>query len=201
MKLKARQVARRGYSQTTRAQSAEDTGRRIIDAFLERLMNQWFDEITLDSVAGDADVTVQTVIRRFGGKDGLLAEAVTILASQINAQRGKPSDNIDELIDRLYCDYERTGDSVVRLLALEPRHPAIQQVAALGRREHREWVTRALAKPLSKLVPAARTGAIDALIVATDVYSWKLLRRDMSRSVPAAKAITTSLVHGLIKQF
>ena len=68
-------TAVRAYQQNARAESTEATGRRIVDAFLHRLMNHWFDEITLDQVAADAGVTVQTVVRRFGGKDGLLAKA------------------------------------------------------------------------------------------------------------------------------
>ena len=36
----------------------------------------------------DAGVTVQTVLRRFGGKEALLASAVKILAVQIRARRG-----------------------------------------------------------------------------------------------------------------
>ena len=59
-------TATRHYAQRARAQATEATARRIVDAFLARLMAQWFDEITLDRVAEDAGVTVQTVVRRFG---------------------------------------------------------------------------------------------------------------------------------------
>ena len=38
------------------ARLSEATGRRIVEAFLARLMTQWFDEITLDLVAADAGV-------------------------------------------------------------------------------------------------------------------------------------------------
>ena len=58
-------TATRSYHQGARAESAEATGRRIIEAFLARLMDHWFDEITLDRVAEDAGVTVQTVVRRW----------------------------------------------------------------------------------------------------------------------------------------
>jgi len=198
MKLKSRMPARRSYSQTARAQAAEETGKRIVDAFVARLMSQWFDEITLDSVAADAGVTVQTVIRRFGGKEGLLAEAVVVIGQQVNAERGTPSGDIAAVVDRLYADYEKTGDAIIRLLSLEARQPAIERLTEFGRGEHRQWVCNCFAESLAKVTPAQRQGVVDALVIATDVYSWKLLRRDMGRSLSAAKAITRSMVQSTI---
>src|SRR3954470_13205998 len=117
-------AAARSYNQSARAQSTEATGQRILDAFLTRLMQQWFDEITLDRVAEDAGVTVQTVVRRFGGKEGLLASSVKTLSAQIDARRATPrdGDDVGRAVDNLVGDYERTGDALIRLLALEPRH-------------------------------------------------------------------------------
>src|SRR2546423_2368540 len=98
MKLKSRT---RRYLQGARAEAAEATGRHIVEAFLAQLMTQWFDDITLDRVAEDARVTVQTVVRRFGGKEGLLGEAVKIMALQIRAQRGNPQGDIERVVSNL----------------------------------------------------------------------------------------------------
>jgi AcrR family transcriptional regulator len=198
--MKSRSVTRR-YSQTVRAQSAEATGRRIADAFLARLMAHWYDEITLDRVAEDAGVTVQTVVRRFGGKEGLLASAVKTLADQINARRATPPGDTRRLVDNLIDDYEQTGDAVIRLLALEPRHPALKEVLDFGRGEHRRWVSTAFAEPLGTLATAARERAHDALVVVTDVYAWKLLRRDMGRGVAATAATMKQLIQATIASF
>ena len=188
----------RQYLQRARAEAAEATGRRIEEAFLARLMAQWFDEITLDQVAADAGVTVQTVVRRFGGKEGLLADAVKTLAPQIRARRAAPSGDIDRLVENLLGDYEKTGDAVVRLLALEPRHPTLKTVLDFGRRSHREWTCRAFARALDTLEGQARERALDALVIITDVYTWKLLRRDMGRSVRATATTMKDLIHATI---
>src|SRR5215467_11100728 len=103
----------RSYRQTERAASTEATGRHIVEAFLARLMEQWFDEITLEKVAEDAGVTVQTVVRRFGGKEGLLSSAAQIMGTQINAQRAAPAGDVDKLVENLIGDYEKTGDPVI----------------------------------------------------------------------------------------
>lgn len=190
----------RRYSQRARAKSTQATARRIVDAFLARLMKQWYDEITLDRVAADADVTVQTVVRHFGGKEGVLASAVKTLATQINARRAAPPGDIGRLVDNLIADYELTGDTVIRLLALEPRHAPLKEVLDFGRSEHRHWVSSAFAEPLGHLPAGARKRAVDALVIATDVYTWKILRRDLARSVAATAKTMKCLIHATMAE-
>ena len=188
----------RRYTQGARAEAAEATGQRIVDAFLSRLMSQWYDEITLDRVAADAGVTVQTVIRRFGGKEGLLTAAVQTFTKQVDARRAAPRDDVDAVVRHLLADYEEAGDGVVRMLSLEGRHPALKEVLDFGRGEHRRWVTEAFAGSLQKVDAGGRQRAADALVVATDVYTWKLLRRDMGRSPAATSHIIRQMVNGII---
>ena len=63
-------MSTRSYNQKRRAKTTEATGERIVDSFLNRLLNHWYDEITLKEVAADAGVTVQTLGRRFGALEG-----------------------------------------------------------------------------------------------------------------------------------
>jgi AcrR family transcriptional regulator len=193
--------ATRPYRQSSRAESAEATGRRISDAFLARLLRQWYDEITLDRVAEDAGVTVQTVVRRFRGKEGVLAAAIKTFGSQINARRAAPGGDVDRAVDNLLVDYEQTGDAVIRLLALEPRHPVLKEFLDFGRGEHRRWVETAFVKLLGELDAATRRRALDALVIATDVYTWKLLRRDMARSVAATATTIKCMIHATLAEF
>jgi len=57
---------------------------------------------------------------------------------------------------------------VIRLLATEERVPAIRPVLAKGRAGHRQWVEEMFERP----------DLVLELILATDVYAWKLFRRD-----------------------
>jgi hypothetical protein len=108
---------------------------------------------------------------------------------------------VAQVVDSLLRDYEQTGDAVIRLLALGPRHPAVAEVLQFGRGEHRKWVSSAFADPLSRLEDTERQRAMDALVVTTDVYTWKLLRRDMGRSVAATKQTLTRLIQATITEF
>ena len=188
----------RAYNQGIRAQAAEETGRRIVEAFIERLKTGWFDEITLDEVAGDAGVTVQTVVRRFGGKEGLLEQAVEVFGKQVLATRAAPVGHVEKIVNHLLADYEQTGDLVLRLLASEQRHQSLERFLNIGRAGHRGWVRLAFGDVLEKLPPAKQEALIDRLVIVTDVYTWKLLRRDMKRSLAQAAPVFEALIKSVI---
>jgi hypothetical protein len=105
------------------------------------------------------------------------------------------------VLEKLVGDYEETGDMVIRLLALEGRHAAIGKVMEFGRAEHRRWVAGAFEKQLGKLKAKGRERAVDALVVVTDVYVWKLMRRDIGRGVGEAKAMIGSMIDAVMAQF
>ena len=172
---------RRAYRQTARAAAAEATAQRIVRAFRERLESLWFDEIRLEDIAQDAGVTVQTVIRRFGGKEGLLDVTVDLMVAEIMAVRGEAAGDVAGAIRAVIEDYEVSGDLILRLLAQEARYPALRRITDIGRREHRAWVADTFAPWLGGHDSEATRQRLDALVVATDLYVWKLVRRDMGR--------------------
>ena len=74
---------------TARRQSTAATGERVLDAAVELFWYPPTDQIALEEVAGRAGVTVQTVIRRFGSKDGLIAAAADREYQQVVQQRDR----------------------------------------------------------------------------------------------------------------
>ena len=74
------------------------------------------------------------------------------------------------------------------------RHAALREHLALGRRLHRDWIARVFATDLEPLGAKDRQAALDALVVATDVYTWKLLRRDMGRGMTATQATNVGMI-------
>ncbi len=178
-----------------RADAAAETARQIVNAMLELFAEQPYDEITVAAVAKRARVTVQTVLRRFGSKDGLLVAAVQEGRAQILAQRGAaPVGNPSSAVKNLFDHYERWGRMVMRLLEQEERIQQIGAIAREGRRTHAEWVDRVFEPQLVRLRGRARSRRRTQLIVLADVYVWKLLRLDLG--VPRAGA--EEIVLGMI---
>jgi AcrR family transcriptional regulator len=170
---------------STRAAAAEATRERIVDAAHDAFMNQWYDDVTVRGIAAAAGVALQTVLNHFPTKDELCAAANERLARSIESARWTvaPGD-VAGAVETLVDDYERTGDANLRMLAVEERVPAVQPWIALGRKGHQAWVAQMFAAALEGLDGRPRVRRLAQLVVVTDVYTWKLLRRDkgLSRS-------------------
>ncbi len=186
----------RPYVMRARADSAAATRERILTSTRNLLVAHSFEEMTIDAIAEGAGTTTRTVLRAFGSKEELFAQALHSLG-ELGQAPIIPGD-LDALIRGTYDFYEKTGDTVIRWLADEPRLPAIRTHLNIGRQHLRAWVREAFAPSFKRLEGTARKELEDALVVAFDVYSWKLLRRDFGLSRRAAQAVTKRMVTGLI---
>lgn len=182
-----------------RAESAAQTAEDILAATVALWRERSLEEITLQEIADGAGVSVQTVIRRFGSKEGVFEACIDGDAAGIRVERDRaPSGDVGAALDILLSHYERDGDAVVRTLALEDKLDAARAIAERGRQEHRTWCTRVFEPFLPP--PGARDHhtRLDAFVAATDLYVWKLLRRDLGRSAGATKKAIRTLIDGLI---
>jgi AcrR family transcriptional regulator len=176
-------VKRREYQLGARADAARLTGERIIDALVFLFLEQPLSEIRLADVAQRAGVTVQTVIRRFENKNGLVAAAVERVTAEIATTRGGavPGD-VAGAVANLVEHYERAGDLSLKLLAEEPSAPGGGSITDTGRHVHRRWCATVFASTLDSLAGVARRRRLAQLVAICDVYTWKLLRRDAGLS-------------------
>lgn len=188
----------RPYVMRARAEAAAATRDRILASTRDLLVAHSFEEMTIDAIADGAETTTRTVLRIFGSKEELFAEALHSLGQLGHAPI--TTGNLDALISGTYDFYEKVGDTIIRWLADEPRIPAMREHLNIGRQHLRAWVAEAFAPTLGRLQGEARKEVHDALIVAFDVYTWKLLRRDIGLSRRAAQARLRRTVLGLIRE-
>jgi AcrR family transcriptional regulator len=164
---------------STRAAAAEATRERILDAALGAFTSEWYDDVTLRQIASDAGVALQTLVNHFGTKEVLFGVAVERFGDRIEAVRASvAADDVAGAVTALVDDYDRSGDAIIRMLALEDRIAVLRPALERGRGLHEQWVKRVFAGALRPLGGAARARRIAELVAATDVYTWKLLRRD-----------------------
>lgn len=170
----------RPYQQTARAEQTTANGERMVDAAVALLeTTPRVHEVTLDAVAERAGVTVRTILRRFGSRDRLLDAAFQRMAQNIGAKRMLPqTGDVDLAAESLTAQYERFGDFVLKMLEQEHDLPALDDLVAYGRSRHRAWLEEVFAPQLAPLGAAERKQRVLELYGATDVYLWKLFRRD-----------------------
>lgn len=154
-----------------------------MDAARDLFWEQPTAQIRLEAVAQRAGVTVQTLIRRFGTKDDLFAATVRREHDAVRAQRDRvePGD-VPSAISTLLDHYEDYGDRVLRLLTEEDAVPAIRLITDDGRQVHRDWCSLVFEPFLTPLDPSTRRRRNAQFVAVCDVYTWKLLRRDLGLS-------------------
>jgi len=84
------------------------------------------------------------------------------------------------------------------MLAEEHHVAGFADAARLGRANHRLWVQTVFAVELRRHRARPREDVLMALLVATDVYIWKVLRRDLDLDRPAAESAMVRLVEGAL---
>lgn len=195
-----RPAHKRSYQMNKRAAAAAETGQRIVRAAVALYMERWLEDLTLEEVAARAGVTVQTVLRRFGSKAGLIEAAGEMVHDEVVGQRSMaPVGDIAGAVANLMDHYEAVGEMSLRTLAQEDRHDVLRRLAALGRSVHRAWVETTFAPFLGELSAAGRERRITKLVVATDVYVWKLLRRDRGLDREQVERLMVEMVSALIE--
>lgn len=190
---------RQAYSMVARADAMAASRDRIAHAMLQLALEQAYEDITLAAIAQAADVSHQTVLNHFDSKEGVAAAAAELLAQQTGGARAKArSGDVKGAIGVLVGEYERIGDANVRWAMSSERLGSLAPLLDKARAGHQAWLERVFSDSLPT-APAARRRAIHALHVSTDVYTWKLLRRDLKLSRTEVETIMVDLVSGILK--
>lgn len=189
----------RTYDNSNRRAAKRETRERILDEAEACIRSRPLAELTLNDVAEASGVSVQTVIRHFGGRDGLLEGVAVRLGTRVTDQRGKvvPGD-LEGAIDNVLEHYEAEGTLMLRIVSEEAQSSFAADRATEGRDYHRGWVLRTF-EPLLAPDENVRERQLDALLVATDLFTWRLLRLDHDRSLKHTRQVMLDLVRAALK--
>jgi AcrR family transcriptional regulator len=173
----------RNYTMRARAESTIETRERILDAVIALSEERLSLEIVLADVAERSGVSVQTVLRHFGDRRGLFDEARARQVKRVRTERAAPVGDAAAAVRTIVTFYDRMGEWSLMLQAQEHSDELSRQTVEVARRVHREWVEEIFAPQLADR--RDREELVDLLVIATDVLTWKILRRDggMSRAV------------------
>jgi AcrR family transcriptional regulator len=182
-----------------RADAVEATRARLLQAGIEAFGDRPYDDVTIAALARDAGVSHQTLLNHFGSKEGLYMAAVAQVGGRIGEIRAAavPGD-VPSIVGALMDQYEEFGDGNARAAALDERSTAVTAMLVGARAYHQQWLAEMFAARLPA-AGAARREALAALHVATDVFTWKLLRRDLGLSRRATSDTMTRLVTALLR--
>lgn len=188
-------VTKRRYDMTARAAKAQETRERIREAAMALYSDRPIEDFTLEDVARRANTTVQTVLRAFGSKEDLVLAALTGLHESGTLLKPTTPGDVAAAVRAHFDIYETVGDVVVARLGDERRIPALKPALEQGRAGHCEWVATVFAPQLRD-----NPELFEMLNVLTDVYVWKLLRRDRGLDRAAAESIVVNMIACVLKE-
>lgn len=181
-----------------RAETTAATREKILDAAEATFDESPIDEFTLAAVAKRSGVTVQTILRHLGSRDGMILATLVHAGLKMRSNReAAPVGDVDAAIAILVDHYEKFGDRILRLLSEEDRFPAIRTMTDFGRTYHGQWCEQIFASTLKGLRGTQRKRRIAQFASVTDIYVWKLLRRDHGLSREQTKVAMRELLDPL----
>lgn len=189
----------RSYSMEKRTESANLTEKKILKGLFDTWLENSLHDITLDKVAQRSGVTVRTILRKFGSKEGLFDAALKGDIGEMASRKNRTeAGNLESIMDTLMEEYEATGKAGIRTLALEHELTQAAELIAKGRRVHWAWCARVFAPYMIGLDAENQHQMVGALYVETDINCWKLLRIDFSFSEAETRQIMLTKLKGVL---
>lgn len=113
--------AARGYRSGLRAEQAEETRKRILDATL-RVMAGGVATVSIPAVAREAGVSIPTVYRHFGSKSGVLKALYPHLMPRVGMYDTPPPRSIAEFRSTIRTIFDRldAADDLARVAMASP---------------------------------------------------------------------------------
>jgi AcrR family transcriptional regulator len=180
---------------SARAEAAAATRERLLAAAWQHFATRPYEDVRLADIAAAASVTNATLHTSFGSKDQLLAAAFLWWGEQAITQReSAPIGDVAAAIRSLYDTYEVHGSAILRMLAQEERIPAIHEMTEAGRVYHRDWAARTFQPLLAGQRGRSRERRLTAIVIASDLLVWKLLRRDMQLDRHEAERTVAAMI-------
>ena len=173
-----------------RAEQVARNDRKVLNAMADLWFELPLSELTLDKVAERSGVTVRTILRKFGSKEGLFIACIDNDAERFTHKRMQviPGD-LHAILDALLEEYERMGDALIRTLTLEYSYPSTQALLRKARSIHRDWCSQVFEPYLPNESSGSYETVLSAFIAGTEFYLWKLLRRDLGKSLEQCREI------------
>ena len=184
---------------TLRAASVAETGDRVLDAAFAIWAEMSFDRIRLEALAERAQVTVPTIVRRYGGKAGvilaLVEREVAELALARGADAGAPTSRvISELVDF----YQGYGAMILKMYAEAPLVTGLPELAQTARAAHLAWCRTTFGARLPSADPVTTARRMAQVTAVCDATTWRILSADAGLTPSQVRVALIELLEPLL---
>jgi AcrR family transcriptional regulator len=193
-------VKTRTYTKSARAVGEERTRTALLDAAQEAFFSSSWDQVSLETIAGRAGVTKQTLLRHFGSKDGLLEQGFLRGFERVRAQRmAAPAGDVEGAVDNLLDHYAEYGEQGLKIAAMNGGG-LIAEIGSGARQLHYDWVEHAFGDWLGAATGKQRGRLHGALVALCDVHTWAILARDLGLERTEVRATLVLAIRRLLEE-
>lgn len=201
----------RAYRLGKRAEAAEETRRRILDAARESITESGFHPVSVEEVASRAGASRPTVYRHFGSKAELLeAVAWDVVASAGGLDRLDEARQLPNVLEALHrflrenCRlFSEIGDALRTTLNVardEPEVARILDVTYYGRRvESLEHLAGRLDEEGALAPGWTPERATEALMILTSIETFEALTERRGHSPEEAADVLIAMTRGFVR--
>lgn len=177
-------VPGRAYRSDLRAQQADATRARILDATV-RVMARGIASVSMPRVSREAGVSVPTVYRHFGSKEELLAAVYPHVAQRVGLDKVPDPVTLDDLRDGIRTVFEKV-DSYSDLERAAVASPAADETRHFTMPQRLQRLSRFADSVQPRLAKADRDRITRLLAVLTASSSLRMWRNHLGVSVEQA---------------
>jgi AcrR family transcriptional regulator len=164
----------REYRSELRAQQADETRARILDA-TGRVMSRGIATISIPAVAREAGVSVPTVYRHFGSKQDLLAAVYPYELKRAGVREPTFPRSLDELKDgvRAYAAHVDSFDDLARAAMASPASAEVRALSMPRRLGLIEKLVDTVKPPLAKADRERMVRLLAVLLNSSALRTWR----------------------------
>ena len=174
----------REYRSALRAEQAEETRKRILDATL-RVMAGGIAGVSVPAVAREAGVSVPTVYRHFGTKSGLLTALYPHLVPRVGMYEMAPPRSMEEFRTAIAAMFDRL-DASDDLTRAAMASPAAHQARAATMPDRLRLVRQFVDSMAPGIATADRERIVRLMVILTMSSALRTWRDHLAASVDAA---------------
>ena len=164
----------REYRSELRAQQADETRARILDA-TGRVMSRGIATISIPAVAREAGVSVPTVYRHFGSKRDLLAAVYPYTLKRAGVDEPTFPQSLDELKDgvRAYAAHVDSFDDLARAAMASPAAAEVRALSMPRRLGLIERLVDSVDPPVTKADRERMVRLLAVLLNSSALRTWR----------------------------
>lgn len=178
------------------------TRQRILLAVQTLFNEMWLADISIQAVATQANVSVQSIYRHFDSREGLIDQFLEelVVSGEKYPIEASPG-NIYAIVNNLMSYYHRHANMLLRIQMQAQQSAKLEACWENIQNSHLNWVRANFAVYLESLSRQRQIDMEDQLIWLTDITCWRVYCQELGRSAQELEQSMTHVLRAFLQSY